>query len=54
MLIKLKKMRFRITEIPMILRSSERLGESKMPMIKTIFGYLKLVLRGVRSPSSRY
>lgn len=42
MLIKLKRRGFRITEIPMTLRSSERLGKSKMPIIRTIAEYIKL------------
>lgn len=47
MLIRLKKMNFKIIEVPMLLRSSERLGKSKMPILKTIRGYLKLVFSGL-------
>lgn len=49
MLIKLKKMKFRIKEIPMVLRSSERVGESKMPICKTILGYVRLCIFGVHA-----
>ena len=47
MLIKLKNLNFRIVEIPMMLRSSERMGKSKMPILKTIKGYLHLLIHGV-------
>lgn len=47
MLIKLKNMNFRIVEIPMLLRSSQRLGKSKIPVLRTIIGYLKLVCRKI-------
>lgn len=47
MLIKLKKMNFKIKEVPMILRSSERVGASKMPIGKTILGYIRLCISGV-------
>ena len=46
-LIKLHKMGFRIGEIPMTLRSKERIGKSKMPILKTIKGYLYLCAKGV-------
>jgi len=46
MLIKMKKMKFRIKEIPMILRSSERIGKSKMPVKKTIIEYIFLCIKG--------
>ncbi len=42
MLLKLRKMDFKIIEIPMILKSSKRVGKSKMPILKTILGYFKL------------
>lgn len=44
MLVKLKRMHFTIKEVPMILRSSERVGASKMPIFATILGYLRLCL----------
>jgi dolichol-phosphate mannosyltransferase len=47
MLIKMKKMNFKIKEIPMLLRSAERVGKSKMPICKTIFEYIKLCIKGV-------
>lgn len=43
MLIKLKRQGYRIMEVPMILKSSQRKGMSKMPVFRTIMGYLKLV-----------
>lgn len=47
MLIKLNRMGFKISEIPMVLRSSERQGKSKIPVFKTILGYLKLFVSKV-------
>jgi dolichol-phosphate mannosyltransferase len=47
MLVKLNRMGFKIVEIPMILRSSERLGKSKIPVFRTILGYLKLFISRV-------
>ena len=47
MLVKLHRMGFRIAEVPMVLRSSERVGESKMPIVKTTREYIKLCVRGV-------
>lgn len=44
MLIKMHRLKLEIREIPMLLRSSERKGKSKMPVIKTILGYLRLCL----------
>jgi dolichol-phosphate mannosyltransferase len=49
MLIKLKILNFKIVEVPMTLRSSERVGQSKMPILKTIKGYLYLSLVGVNN-----
>jgi len=51
MLIKINKMNFRIKEVPMVLRSTERVGTSKMPILKTIRGYLRLCLFGVKIDS---
>ena len=45
MLIKLKRTGFKITEIPMTLRSSERAGESKMPICRTIMEYARISLK---------
>jgi dolichol-phosphate mannosyltransferase len=42
MLVKLNRMGFKISETPMVLRSSERLGKSKIPIFRTILGYLRL------------
>ena len=44
MLVNVKKLGMTIGEVPMVLRSSERKGKSKMPVLKTIKGYLKLCL----------
>lgn len=47
MLVKLHRMGFRIGEVPMVLRSKERIDKSKMPILKTITGYLRLCIKGV-------
>ena len=47
MLIKLHRMGFRIAEAPMILRSNQRIDKSKMPILKTISGYIRLCAKGV-------
>ena len=39
------KLRLRISEVPMILDGSQRLGKSKMKVLKTSLAYLRLVAR---------
>ncbi len=43
MLIKLSRLNLKITEVPMVLYSDRRKGNSKMNVKKTIIGYLKLL-----------
>lgn len=47
MLVKLHGMGFRISEVPMVLKTSERVGKSKMPIMKTIKGYLYLCMKDI-------
>ncbi|MCK5451018.1 MAG: glycosyltransferase [Candidatus Omnitrophica bacterium] len=49
-LLKLQRLGVQVKEVPMILRSSKRVGKSKMKTIKTILSYLKLFVKeGIRS-----
>src|SRR5579872_2632032 len=44
MLIKMALLHHRITELPMVLDTSRRIGKSKMKLLRTIRGYLTLAL----------
>ncbi|MFH1664795.1 MAG: glycosyltransferase [Candidatus Omnitrophota bacterium] len=46
-LLKLQKTGVRAVEVPMILRSSRRIGKSKMKILKTTLSYVRLFLREV-------
>lgn len=43
-LIKLKKLPVKIAEVPLVLNANKNLGRSKMNRVKTIQGYIKLIL----------
>lgn len=45
MLIRLNWLGFRVVEVPMVLKGSERIGKSKMKILKTICGYFKLAIK---------
>lgn len=45
LLIQLGRLPIQITEVPMILKGSRRLGSSKMKIVKTIFAYLRVIVR---------
>jgi dolichol-phosphate mannosyltransferase len=45
MTMKLVFMKARISEVPMVLDSSKRIGKSKMPKMRTVLGYFKVGLQ---------
>jgi dolichol-phosphate mannosyltransferase len=45
MLVKMRGLPIRITEVPLILRCDLRSGQSKLKVIPTIKGYLRMMLR---------
>ncbi len=47
LLLKLSKFNIKITEVPMVLNGGLRKGKSKMKTLKTIGGYLRLIVRNL-------
>lgn len=47
LLIRIDRLKFRIGEVPMVLRGSERAGKSKMKIGRTLLGYLRISVRNV-------
>ena len=47
LLLKLSKFDIKITEVPMVLNSGLRKGKSKMKTLKTIGGYLRLIIKNL-------
>ncbi len=47
LLIRLSRLRMKIEEVPMTLQANLRVGQSKMKIMNTIFGYLRVIARNV-------
>ena len=47
LLLKLSKLNIKIVEVPMVLRGEMRKGKSKMKTLKTIAGYIRLIIRNL-------
>lgn len=47
--VKLNRLGFRLTEVPMVLKTDLRRGKSKMKVLRTIWGYLRFIGRDVLS-----
>ena len=46
-LLKIIRLKGKIIEIPMILKSNERIGKSKMKILKTTFSYISFLIRNI-------
>ena len=46
-LLKIIRLKGKIIEIPMILKSNERIGRSKMKILKTTFSYISFLIRNI-------
>lgn len=45
LLVRLSRLRMKIVEVPMVLQSNQRIGQSKMKIGKTTLGYFRIMLR---------
>jgi hypothetical protein len=43
--VKLAAQGARVAEVPVVLDGSRRIGKSRMPILRTIFAYWRLILR---------
>ena len=46
-LLKTIRLKGKIIEVPMILKSSNRIGKSKMKILKTTFSYISFLIRNI-------